>query len=123
VADGRLVLTLHFPEPPPNDSEMTIVIEVAWPGMCAPLMRVRTPDDFTLKFVTPVARARYKIVLPPGYDAYLEPIGFEAGHSGFALGSLTDDNGQATFVFEGTDLPMRRGVGMRLELKGRGAMS
>ncbi|MEV1115005.1 hypothetical protein AB0I91_08045 [Actinosynnema sp. NPDC049800] len=121
VADGKFVLIVHLPEPPPEDSEITIAVEIEWPGMCAPLMRDRTPDDFTFRFATPVRHARYKVALPRGYDAYYEPIGFEEDHNGFTLGPAEDESGRSIFVFEGFDLPMRHGMGMRLELKERGA--
>jgi hypothetical protein len=121
VADGKSVLIIHFPEPPRSDTEITIAVEVSWPGMCAPLMRGQGPDKFTLRFATPVAHARYRVVLPRGFDAYFEPVGFDAGNDGLALATSVVENGQSSFVFEGRDLPMRRPVGMRLELKGKGS--
>ena len=121
VTDGKFVLIVHLSEPPLEGSDITIVVETVWPGMCAPLMRDRMPDDFTLRFVTPVRHVRYEVALPRGYDAYWEPVGFEEGRTGFDLGPAKDGNGQSIFVFEGFDLPMRHNMGMRLELKGRGA--
>ncbi|ONI91238.1 hypothetical protein ALI22I_09190 [Saccharothrix sp. ALI-22-I] len=120
LKDGQLVLMVHFPEPPRVDSEITIAVEFTWPGMCAPLMRDRVPDKFTLRFATPVGYARYKVVLPRGYDAYHEPIGFEEYENGFAAGPGKDESGQPVFLFEGFDLPEHQSLGMRLQLKGRG---
>ncbi|MEV8440154.1 hypothetical protein AB0425_22480 [Actinosynnema sp. NPDC051121] len=123
VADGKSVLIIHFPEPLQSGTEITIAVEVFWPGMCAPLMRDQSPDKFTLRFATPVAHARYRVLLPRGFDAYSEPIGFESGNDDLVLGASVVGNGQPIFVFEGGDLPMRHDIGMRLELKRKGSSS
>jgi hypothetical protein len=121
LKDGKLVLMVHFPEPPKADSEIAISVEFVWPGMCSPLMRDRVPDAYTLQFATPVVYARYKVVLPRGYDAYVEPVGFEEDRNGYACGPGKAEDGRPTFLFEGFDLPVHDNVGMRLELKGRNA--
>lgn len=121
LKDGQLVLIVHFPEPPKVDSEITIAVEFSWPAMCSPLMRDRRPDTFTLRFATPVAYARYKVALPRGYDAYLEPVGFEEHRNGYSCGPANSEDGRPVFLFEGFDLPVHDAVGMRLELKGRGS--
>jgi hypothetical protein len=102
------------------DSEITITVEFAWPGMCAPLMRDREPDTFTVRFATPVVYARYKVALPRGYDAYVEPVGFEEDANGFAAGPAKGEDGRPVFLFEGVDLPEHEKLGMRLQLKGQG---
>lgn len=119
VSDGKLVLIVHFPRPPRVESEINISVEFTWPGMCRPLMRDQVPEEFSVRFLTPVFYARYKVVLPRGFDAYLEPIGFEEHENGFAAGPSTAEDGRPVFLFEGFDLPERRTIGMRLELKGR----
>lgn len=121
VADGRMVLIAHVSRPPEVGSEINIAVEFDWPGMCTPLMRERKPDDFTLRFRTRAAYASCKVVLPRGCDAYLEPVGFEEDENGFYTGSSTSEDGRPVFLFDGFDLPEHRDVGMRLELKGRGA--
>ncbi|MFJ6676505.1 hypothetical protein ACIQMJ_35835 [Actinosynnema sp. NPDC091369] len=120
LQDGKLVLMVHFPEPPKVGSEITIAVEVVWPGMCSPLMRDREPDVFTVGFATPVVYARYKVTLPRGYDAYVEPVGFEEDANGFAAGPAKGEDGRPVFLFEGVDLPEHQKLGMRLQLKGKG---
>jgi hypothetical protein len=120
LKDGQLVLIVHFPESLKVDSEFTIAVEVVWPAMCSPLMRDREPDTFTVRFQTPVVYARYKVLLPRGYDAYAEPVGFEENENGFAAGPAKDEDGRPVFLFEGVDLPEHQKLGMRLQLKGRG---
>jgi hypothetical protein len=120
LKDGQLVLIVHLPEPLKVDSEFTIAVEFLWPGMCAPLMRDREPDTFTVQFATPVAYARYQVTLPRGYDAYVEPVGFEEGQNGYAAGPAKNDGGRRVFLFEGVDLSEHEKLGMRLQLKGRG---
>lgn len=117
LADGKLALIVHFPVPPREGSEISIVVECSWPGMCLPLMRERAPDEFTISFATPVVYARYRVALPAGYDAYLEPIGFGEDEDGFASGPGSGDNGRPVFLFEAFDVPMHHKVGMRLEIK------
>lgn len=120
LGDGRLVLMVHLPEPPKIGSEVTIAVEVVWPGMCAPLMRQGEPDTFTVRFATPVVYARYKVALPRGHDAYVEPVGFDEHANGFAVGPAKGEDGRPVFFFEGVDLPEHEKLGMRLQLKGRG---
>jgi len=121
VEDGRLVLIVHFPRPPQVGSEINIAVEFDWPGMCEPLMRDRKPEDFTLRFLTPTTYASCRVTLPRGYDVYLEPVGFEEEENGFCAGPGTPENGRPVFLFDGFDLPEHRLLGMRLELKGKGA--
>lgn len=122
LGDGKFVLIIHFRVTPPKGSEFGVLVECDWPGMCAPLMQDRSPDEFTLNFVTPVAHARYRVALPSGYDAYFEPVGFEAGEAGFASNRSVNENGQVLFGMESSDVPSHRAVGMRLEVKGRGVL-
>ncbi|XVS66361.1 hypothetical protein ACQPYE_09975 [Actinosynnema sp. CA-299493] len=123
LKDGQLVLMVHFPEPPKVDSEITIAVEFNWPAMCSPLMRDRRPDTFTLQFATPVVYARYKVALPRGSDAYVEPVGFEEHQNGYSCGPVNDEDGRPVFLFEGVDLPEHEKLGMRLQLKRKGDLS
>ncbi|QFZ17676.1 hypothetical protein [Saccharothrix syringae] len=120
VEDGKLVLIVHFPRPPRLGSEINIAIGFEWPGRCEPLVRNRVPEDFVMRFQTPVVYASYKVVLPRGTDAYVEPVGFDENENGFFAGPSAEENGRPVFLFDGFDLPERRTIGMRLELKGRG---
>ncbi|WP_367130449.1 hypothetical protein [Saccharothrix sp. HUAS TT1] len=120
-AEGRFVLITHFRSALPRGSSFGIVVECDWPGMCAPLMRDRRPDDFTLSFRTPVVRARYLVALPPGSDAYLEPVGFSEEEDGFGIVRTVDPGGRPVFGIESTAVPLHTRVGMRIEVKRGGA--
>ncbi|MCE6999919.1 hypothetical protein LZG04_34655 [Saccharothrix sp. S26] len=115
LRNGQLVLMVHLPEPPKVGSELTIAVEFTWPGMCAPLMRDRRPDRFQLRFATPVTYARYSVVLPRGYNACVEPVGFKEHQNGYSCGPVSNEDGRPMFLFEGFDLPVHEPVGMRLD--------
>ncbi|PSL52427.1 hypothetical protein B0I31_11399 [Saccharothrix carnea] len=121
-AEGRFVLIVHFRTAVPRGSLFGVMVECDWPGKCAPLMRDRGPDDFTFRFRTPVVCARYRVALPRGADVYLEPLGFSEGDDGFELIRAVDGSGRPVFGIESTAVPLRENVGMRLELKRRGAL-
>ncbi|MER5261606.1 hypothetical protein ABTZ99_05920 [Actinosynnema sp. NPDC002837] len=117
LRDGQLVVMVHLSEPPKVDSDIAITIELVWPGMCAPLMRDRQLDTFALRFATPVVYARYTVVLPRGYGAYVDPVGFDERQDGSASVSMTNEDGRSVFRFEGVDLPAHERVGMRLDAR------
>lgn len=118
VKDGKLALIAHRPNPPRVDSEIATLVELTWPGKCAPLMRDGIAEKFTFRFVTEVAYARYKIVLPRSCEAVFEPVGFDETDDGCVCSSLgEDDEGRPQYIFEGVDMPLHRETGIRLELK------
>lgn len=118
LADGRLVVIVHLRRRLEVGDDISVKLEVVWPGKCAPLMRGQC-DDFTLNFPKGVDHVRYKIVLPKGCEAYCEPIGFRDGDAGFGVESGQADDGCSTYQIEACDLSVDRKVGLRLELKQR----
>ncbi|GAB3908416.1 hypothetical protein ACFQ1S_04570 [Kibdelosporangium lantanae] len=121
VADGKADVMIHFAEAPPEGSEVRFMVTLDWPGKCSPLMNGDT-DDFTFRFLhQSVARVSYRIVLPPGYEAYNEPIGFEPGDARFRLDTSTgEDDGRRRYLFRAAPLPVRLKAGVSLELKNVG---
>jgi len=121
VADGKANVMIHFVGPPPEGSEVRFMVTMDWPGKCSPLMNGDT-DDFTFCFIQQaVERVSYKIVLPPGYDAYHESIGFDRGDERFQLDAATgEDDGRRRYFFQAAPLPVGLKAGVSLELKNAG---
>lgn len=117
-AEGKLAVIVHLHTPPRVGSEMTVQVEIVWPGKCAPLVRGDC-DNFTIKLGARVDYARYRVVLPKGCDTYCETIGFQDGDAGFVLESGKTDDGCLTYQIEAHDLAPGQQVGLRLELKQR----
>lgn len=117
LPDGRLEVLVHLNFPAPRGSEVRICMELDWPGMCAQLLRHREPDTFELHFARQADHVRYVIVLPPGEDAYYEPIGFKTGENGFRLTGRQSSAGQVEVELIADDLPAGHRAGMRLDLK------
>jgi hypothetical protein len=112
-SNDKIGVLVHFPAPLKVGSEISIRLETAWPGKCAPLMRGEC-DEFTIKLGTLITRARYKIVLPKGTETYCGPIGFQ---DGVTLESSRDEEGRLTHVIEARELPPNHRIGLRLELR------
>lgn len=123
VADGQMHMIVHFDKPPREGSEISLILGVKWPQRCAPLMKDRRPDSFTLEFGESVARACYRVILPAGSDAFCEPVGFDERDGGFVMSRSSDSEGRPHFLFEVLDLRPRHEVGIKLELKRRGDFS
>jgi hypothetical protein len=121
VADGKADILIHFAVPPPEGSEVRFMVTMEWPGKCLPLMNGDI-DDFAFCFVQQaVDRASYEVVLPPGYDAYHEAIGFDRCDSTFQLDATTDeDDGRRRYLFQAGPLPVGLRAGVSLELKKAG---
>jgi hypothetical protein len=121
VADGKANVMIHFAGPPPAGGEVRFTVTMDWPGKCSPLMSGDT-DDFTFCFPQhSVERVSYKIVLPPGYDAYHEPIGFDRCDARFRLDATTgEDDGRRRYFFQAGPLPAGLRAGVSLELKNVG---
>lgn len=122
-SDGRLDLIIHFSEPPKEGEVVSFVVENTWPGRCVPLMRDRSPDRFSFKFRQPAAHARYKVVLPAGQDAYVEPVGFRNNEENFQLSVDKDDDGRFVCTFEAFNPPTEQRIGFTLEVKERSAQA
>jgi hypothetical protein len=117
LANGKLLLLAHSPAPCLENGEVRLMIEWNWPGKCIPLTVHRVPDSFLFEFGKPIAYASQKVILPPGHDAYYEPVGFSENQEQFTLTRSTNDLGQVQFVFEAQPLEADHKAGMRLELK------
>jgi hypothetical protein len=121
VADGKAGVMIHFAGPPPEGGEVRFMVTMEWPGKCLPLMSGDT-DDFTFCFPQQsVGHVSYKIVLPSGYDAYHESIGFDEGDARFQLDVRTgEDDGRRRYLFQAGPLPVGLRAGVSLELKKAG---
>jgi hypothetical protein len=116
--DGELDLLAHLHQPATYGSEIRLEIERYWPGKCIPLMVKRDQDEFTLRFreTMPVESATYEIILPPGVDAYYDPIGFTQPNGSYSIKS-DRKQGRCTFTFFAECIAPNHLVGMKLELK------
>lgn len=119
LPDGKLDLLSHLHSPAPQGSEVKLEVDRAWPGKCIPLVRGR-PETFTLQFARPIDYASYVVVLPPGAEAYYDPIGFSEGQDGFSLTSKRNNEGRLEFTLVATCITYNQKVGMRLQLKNGG---
>lgn len=113
---GSMAAIVHFHSPVPAGSEVSFLIELFWPRRCAPLLR-GAPDEFNLMFREPTRRATYRILLPKGTDAYVEPVGKTTSFNGIRWRRKTDDHGHQTITFRISEPPVRHRAGVRLQLK------
>lgn len=120
VDDGKFDMIIHIPTPPRVDSEIRFLVTMDWPKKCAPLMTDSATDDFAFRFVQQdVKYVSYRVILPPGYDAYHEPIGHDGDDDAFRTRHLLTEDGRRQYFFEAFDLPIMHRAGIRLELKGK----
>lgn len=114
--DGRMNVLVHFPAPVPAGAEVRLAIEIAWPGMCEPLMMLRQPDRFVMRFARRVEHVRYVIVLPERTEALVEPIGFAANgdHCTTRVDRTATDAVQVVLLAR--DIPARQVFGIQLAL-------
>lgn len=121
VSNGKSDVIVHVPTPPRVGSEIQFLVVMNWPRKCAPLMTGdKRADEFALKFVQQdVKYAVYRVILPAGYDAYYEPIGFTHDDSEFPIEATKDENGRRQYAFEAFNLPILHRAGIKLELKGK----
>nr|CEL14598.1 hypothetical protein [Kibdelosporangium sp. MJ126-NF4]CTQ96774.1 hypothetical protein [Kibdelosporangium sp. MJ126-NF4] len=118
LCEGRFDLIIQLPTPPRVGSEIGFAVSMDWPGKCAPLMTDAVTDVFAFRFVQQdVKYVTYRVVLPPGYDAYHEPIGIE--HDDVRTSQTLTEDGRRQYVFEAFDLPIMHRAGFKLQLAGR----
>lgn len=113
---GAMAAIVHFHTPLAANSEVSFTIDLIWPRRCAPLLD-GAPDEFGLMFWEPTHRATYRVLLPKGAEAYVEPVGRTESFKGIRLDRKVDDHGHETIIFRLSDLPIRHRAGMRLQLK------
>ncbi|SMD23820.1 hypothetical protein [Kibdelosporangium aridum] len=117
LCDGKLDLIVPMPTPPRIGSEISFVVSMDWPQKCAPLMLHAVADDFAFKFVQQdVKYVTYRIVLPPGYDAYHEPIGSDCNENKYRTRHMLTQDGRRQYLFEAFDLPIMHRAGLKLQL-------
>jgi hypothetical protein len=117
LPDGRLDLISHLHSPVAGDTEIHLEMEWFWPAKCAPLVRNREPDEFAFRFSNPVESVSYTVILPRRLDAYYDPIGFGPNDTAFSITPGRSQEGRNQFVLTARNLPLKRRIGMRLELK------
>jgi hypothetical protein len=114
--DGAMAAIAHLHSPPMVNSEMSFTIDLDWPKRCAPLVD-GTPDEFMVQYWQPVRRATYRVELPEGAEAYVEPVGISETFNGLRWRRKMDNNHRETITFKLSDLPIRHRAGVRLQLK------
>lgn len=119
IGAGRLNSIVHFHSPIRRDEEFSLEVERVWPGKCVPLMKRRDPDSFTFGFnkLMPVQSIEYHLVLPAGFEAFQEPIGFVQPDQSMSLEVETDAERRKVYTFRAQEVPEDRRVGMRLEIR------
>jgi hypothetical protein len=115
--DGRLEIVSHFGSPARMGDEIVMVIEKEWPGKCAPLMKERQPDEFALKFACAIDYLEYTIQLPEGSEVACDVIGLARGQDEYSLVSKHNGATPTVVLLVAKNIPPRRRVGMRLDLK------
>ncbi|WP_394614088.1 hypothetical protein JNUCC0626_29970 [Lentzea sp. JNUCC 0626] len=113
---GSMAAIVHFHTPLTTNSEVSFTIELTWPKKCAPLLE-GAPDEFGMMFWERACRITYRVQLPKGAEAYVEPIGKTEDFTGVRLRRKVDDDGRETIICQLSDLPIRHRAGMRLQLK------
>lgn len=116
--NGNLEILVHFGEPALRDSEISMKVELTWPGKCLPLMRWRRPDEFALTFIRPIDYLEYQIVLPAGFDAYYDPIGLFRDADDCVFSREGAKGAPITIKLVARNIAQNRRIGMRLDLKG-----
>lgn len=116
MPDGRISVLAHFITPAAVGTDVRLRMEWFWPGKSVPLTVRRGPDNFTFKFGNPVERAVYRVILPLGAKVYWEPVGFRIG-DGVATIDVDEQGERTQVTVEVQRMPVRRHVGVRLELK------
>lgn len=114
---GNLEIIAHFGEPALRGSEVSLQVELDWPGRCIPLIRRRVPEDFALTFHGSPEYVEYLIVLPVGLDTYHEVIGLVRGRDTFELDRSGGDGRSVEIRLVTRDMEPKQRVGLRLDLK------
>lgn len=115
--DERLETLVHFTSKLARNSEFQVMLDVTWPGKCRPLMRDRSPDDFVTRPSRGMEHLQYVVVLPPGEEAYCDPIGFDATDPRFTITTHLTDDGRMKIALTSTNVPPTPKIGLRLDLK------
>jgi hypothetical protein len=117
LADGRMEVHAHLPEPAEVGVDLRIMLVITWPGMCEPLVAERVADDYVLHFGHDVDTVRYVVVLPEGETAQVERIGFEDGDERYRVRTAKNAVGLTEVSLVARGVPARHRFGLRLELE------
>jgi len=117
LADGRMEVHAHLPEPAEVGVDLRIMLVITWPGMCEPLVAGRVADDYVLHFGHDVDTVRYVVVLPEGETAQVGRVGFEADDEHFRVRTAKNAVGLTEVSLVARDVPARHRFGLRLELE------
>jgi hypothetical protein len=118
LSDNKMKSIVHFESPVSKGEEIRLELVRFWPAKCLPLMRDGASDDFDVRTtkLLQLRRMEYQVILPPGFDAVYEPIGFTEPNKDMSVDAFTDGEGRKVITFRATRVPDRKTVGMRLEL-------
>lgn len=118
MSTALLKSIIHFRSPVLKGEAFRLEVERFWPAKCLPLMRHHAAENFVFHATERVRihRMEYRVILPAGFDAVYEPIGFTDQHARTSVEAHTDNEGRKVIVCTATDLPIRKQLGMRLEL-------
>jgi hypothetical protein len=114
--DGRLEILTHFASPIEKDELLNLAIEIDWPNKCQPLMN-REPDEFVMRFTQHIERAAWTIVLPPGTQVAVDPVGLRSGEDSFEIKKRVDNAGSAEVRLVARAIEPYREFGLRLDQK------
>jgi hypothetical protein len=114
--DGRLEVLTHFSSPVEKNEQLNLAMEVDWPKKCAPLMN-GDPDDFVMTFTQHIERATWTVVLPPGTQVYVDPIGLRAGEDRYDVKQRVNGAGDTEVRLVARGLEPYRKFGLRLDQK------
>jgi hypothetical protein len=116
--DNRMEVLTHFSSPVEKNELINLTMEIDWPRKCAPLMGGK-PDDFTMRFTRHIERTNYVVVLPPGTEVYMDPIGLRTGEDSYEVTQRVDGDGNTEVRLLAKDIEPYRRFGVRLDQKQR----
>lgn len=117
LADGRIEVLAHLDTPAQNGSEARFFLDVHWPEKSALLVKHRLPDIFQIHFSKVIEFGRYVVVLPPGEDAYFNPVGFVNGENGCGIYKWLNSSNLMEVSFTVRNVAPDHRVGMRIDLQ------
>jgi hypothetical protein len=117
LADGRMEVHAHLPEPAEVGVDLRILLVITWPGMCEPLVAGRVADDYVLHFGHDVDTVRYVVVLPEGETAQVERVGFQDDDGRYRVRTAKNAAGLVEVSLIARGVPARHRFGLRLELE------
>ncbi len=121
ISSSRLEVLAHFGVPARQGDEITMVIDQHWPKKWTRLVKDNEPDEFVVEFRRPISELSYSIALPVGRETFVDPIGLVRGRDDYSLEAKPNKYGRIEVTLNAHDIPQDMRVGMRLDLKQKGA--